>query len=153
MALVAALLIVGTILILIEFILPGMIAGILGCVCLIVAIVIGYTRFGATTGNLILIGVVFGLLVTAVLWLRYFPHSRAGRLFVSEGRVGSAGYDFQNLVDQSGETQSPLAPSGVAVIGGRRCDVVSEGGFVEAGTPVKVVLVEGNRIVVRPVSS
>lgn len=151
MALVAALLLVGTILILIEFILPGMIAGILGFICLVVAIVLGYVKFGLATGNVILIGVIVGLLTTAVLWLRYFPHSRAGQLFVSKGQVGNAGFDYQELLNQSGKTQSALGPSGVAVFNGRRCDVVSEGSFIEAATPVKVVLVEGNRVVVRAV--
>jgi membrane-bound serine protease (ClpP class) len=38
------------------------------------------------------------------------------------------------------------------VVGGERVDVVSEGGFVETGQVVEVVRVDGNRVVVRPLS-
>ena len=43
-----------------------------------------------------------------------------------------------------------LRPSGTALIDGERLDVVSEGDFVEPGQKVRVVKVEGLRIVVRP---
>ncbi|MGB4213854.1 MAG: NfeD family protein [Dethiobacteria bacterium] len=44
---------------------------------------------------------------------------------------------------------TPLRPAGSARIGERRIDVVSEGEFIAAGVPVKVVLVEGSRVVVQ----
>jgi membrane-bound serine protease (ClpP class) len=44
-----------------------------------------------------------------------------------------------------------LRPSGTANINGQRVDVVTEGGLIERGTAVKVVAVEGSRIVVRAV--
>lgn len=44
-----------------------------------------------------------------------------------------------------------LRPSGTAVINGKRVDVVSEGAFIEAGQVIKVVAVEGLRVVVRAV--
>jgi membrane-bound serine protease (ClpP class) len=47
--------------------------------------------------------------------------------------------------------RSDLRPSGVADIGGRRVDVVSDGDFIAAGHPVEVVLDEGYRRVVRRV--
>jgi membrane-bound serine protease (ClpP class) len=42
-----------------------------------------------------------------------------------------------------------LHPSGTAQFGEERVDVVSEGGFVPAGTRVQVVQAEGYRHVVR----
>lgn len=48
-----------------------------------------------------------------------------------------------------GTAASPLRPAGIADIQGERVDVVSDGEFVEAGEPITVVRVEGNRIVVR----
>ena len=55
------------------------------------------------------------------------------------------------LLDAAGRTLTPLRPGGVAQIAGRRVDVVTRGEFVEAGTAVKVIEVEGNRVVVRAV--
>jgi membrane-bound serine protease (ClpP class) len=44
-----------------------------------------------------------------------------------------------------------LRPSGAAVINDKRVDVVTEGPFIDRGTPVRVVAVEGMRVVVRSV--
>ena len=48
-----------------------------------------------------------------------------------------------------GEAVSPLRPAGKIVLEGRQLDAIAEGEFVEEGREIKVVLVEGNRIVVR----
>ena len=55
------------------------------------------------------------------------------------------------LVGKEGVAQSFLRPAGVALIDGRRVDVVTEGGMVHASARVRVVAVEGNRVVVRRV--
>ena len=53
------------------------------------------------------------------------------------------------LAGQSGQSLSPLRPAGVALIGGQRVDVVTNGEFIEPETEVEVVAVEGSRVVVR----
>jgi membrane-bound ClpP family serine protease len=45
--------------------------------------------------------------------------------------------------------QAARRPAGVADIEGSRVDVVSDGGFIEAGAAIEVTRVEGNRVVVR----
>jgi membrane-bound serine protease (ClpP class) len=50
---------------------------------------------------------------------------------------------------RTGTALSPLRPAGIADIDGARVDVVSDGDFIEAGTPILVTRVDGNRIVVR----
>jgi membrane-bound serine protease (ClpP class) len=57
--------------------------------------------------------------------------------------------DRPELLNGIGTAVTQLRPSGVATINGQRVDVVTEGGLIERGTPVKVVAVEGSRIVVR----
>ncbi|MEI6033821.1 MAG: NfeD family protein [Verrucomicrobiae bacterium] len=47
-----------------------------------------------------------------------------------------------------GTAQTTLRPSGKALFGGCLADVVAEGEFLEAGTPVKILSVSGSRIVV-----
>jgi membrane-bound serine protease (ClpP class) len=49
-----------------------------------------------------------------------------------------------------GVAKTMLRPSGKAEFGARLVDVVSRGDFIEAGVPVRVVLVEGARVVVEP---
>ncbi len=50
-----------------------------------------------------------------------------------------------------GEAITLLRPAGTARFGGQRIDVVSDGGFVPPGTRVRVLRVEGIRVVVAPV--
>ncbi|QKS73208.1 nodulation protein NfeD [Paenalkalicoccus suaedae] len=53
------------------------------------------------------------------------------------------------LVGLTGQTLTVLRPSGTALIGDERLDVVSEGGYIEQGKKVKVISAVGSRIVVR----
>jgi membrane-bound serine protease (ClpP class) len=153
MELVLTLLLVGAALLIAESVLPGMIAGIAGCCCLIFGVIEGYLKFGARTGNLILLGVLAGLAVGFWLWLKYFPDSRLAKLFISNQAVGDIGTERPELLEQTGTALTPLRPAGTAMIDGKRVDVVTEGQMIERGTPVRVVAVEGLRVVVRELNA
>jgi membrane-bound serine protease (ClpP class) len=146
---VAALLVIGTVLVLLETVLPGMIAGVVGFGCLIGGVVMAYANFGPGTGNLVLFGVVAGLTLLGVLWVRFFPTSRVGQMFVTQRTVGNLGVEKPELLEQTGTALTNLRPSGTALIGGKRVDVVTEGPMIERGTALRVVAVEGLRVVVR----
>ena len=150
MATIILLLIVGAVLIFLETILPGLVAGITGFGCLVAAVIVGY-REDLVTGNIVL-GIVFvGLVAGTWAWLKFFPESRVARRFVSNQAVGDLGVEKPDLLNGSGTALSQLRPSGTARINGQRVDVVTEGGLIEQGVAVKVVAIEGSRIVVREV--
>lgn len=149
MALIIALLVLGAVLLFLETLLPGLVAGILGFLCLVAAVVLGYQNYGYQTGTLLLAGVIAGLLAGVWAWLKFFPESRVARKFISDQTVGELGVDRPDLLNAVGEALTPLRPSGTARINGQRVDVVAEAGLIERGTPVKVVAVEGARVVVR----
>jgi membrane-bound ClpP family serine protease len=148
---VLTLVLVGAALLLLETILPGLIAGFLGLCCLIGGIAVGYSSFGVRVGNLILLGVGFGLLVGTLVWIKYFPESRVAKVFISRRIVGDLNVDKPELLDQTGIAQTNLRPSGAAIINGKRVDVVTEGSMIERGATIRVVAVEGMRVVVRAV--
>ena len=50
-----------------------------------------------------------------------------------------------------GKAETLLRPAGRAVFAGRSFDVVSDGAFVEPGQQVKVIDIQGNRIMVAPI--
>jgi len=58
---------------------------------------------------------------------------------------------LRQLVGQEGMTLTTLRPGGAAMIGELRVDVVTQGKFVEPNTAVKVIQVEGSRVVVEPI--
>jgi membrane-bound ClpP family serine protease len=150
MAVIVALLIVGGLLLFLETLLPGLIAGTIGLACLIGAVTLGYRDFGYQTGSLLLGGVLVGLGIGTWCWLKFFPDSRLAAKFISQGAVGELGTDKPELLHATGVALSQLRPSGIAQINGQRVDVVTEGGLIDRGTRVRVVTVEGARVVVRP---
>ncbi len=151
MTVLLILLVIGAALLFVETLLPGGIAGVAGTLCLLAAIWVGYREFGQPGGTIVLIAVFSGWLVGVWAWLRYFPDSRVARPFISRSAVGELGGAQPELLHATGIAASQLRPSGVALIAGQRIDVVTEGSLIDKDTPVRVVLVEGSRIVVRAV--
>ena len=149
MELVVILLIAGVVLLLLETILPGLIAGIVGFGCLTAGVVLGYAQFGLYTGNLILVLVLTGLVFGFACWIKFFPNSSAARLLVSQSTSGDIKTEQPELLNQTGVAYTQLRPSGTALINGKRVDVVTEGALIRRGTPVRVVAIEGLRVVVR----
>ena len=153
MATLLALLLAGLVLLALESVLPGLVAGIAGVICLIAGVVVAYRDFGFAGGNLTLAAVTALLVLGFFVWLRFFPRSRLGRRFVSDRAIGGLGNERPDLVGQVGTALTNLRPSGTATIDGRRVDVVTEGGMVARGSTVRVVAVEGLRVVVRTIDA
>jgi membrane-bound serine protease (ClpP class) len=74
------------------------------------------------------------------------------RFILGDTQRNEEGYvapkDQRELVGKAGLALTPLRPSGVVKVEGKRIDAVSVGGFIEAGTSIVVVQVEGTRVVV-----
>jgi membrane-bound serine protease (ClpP class) len=76
------------------------------------------------------------------------------RLVLQTGLAALAGYagapkGDRRWLGRRGTAVSPLRPAGIADLEGERVDVVSQGEYIDAGAPIEVVGVEGNRVVVR----
>lgn len=152
MGIIALLIVIGLVLLFLETILPGLIAGALGLLSLGAAVVYGYMEFGARTGNTALAIVLLLLGIGTVLWIKFFPDSAVAKVFVSNRQIGGINAEKPELLGQTGVTVTALRPAGTSMINGKRIGVVAaDGTFVEKGTDVKVVEIEGLRVVVRPV--
>lgn len=134
-----------------ETFLPGLVTGVLGCICWVAAVILSYRDFGLHTGNLVLGAVLAGLVIGVLCWLKFFPESRMAGLFISRHTVGESGVVKLELLHHTGVAITQLRPSGTAFINGKRTDVVTEGALIEQGASIKVVAVEGMRVVVREV--
>ena len=69
-----------------------------------------------------------------------------------EGYVSSSRETDGEWLGKEGRTISELRPAGIVEVDGERLDVVTDGDFVAARQPVKIIEARGNRIVVRPLS-
>lgn len=134
-----------------ETLLPGMISGIIGFLCLVGAVILGYHEFDLRTGNFVLGGVVIGLALGVFGWLKFFPESRFAGRFISKSATGELGVAKPALLHCTGVAITQLRPSGTAIFSGQRVDVVTEGGLIDRGASVRVMEVEGARVVVREV--
>jgi membrane-bound ClpP family serine protease len=67
------------------------------------------------------------------------------------GFIGTENLD--SLLGKEGTALTVLRPAGVAEIEGTRVDVVSQSEFLPKGTKIKVVKVEGRRVVVADIES
>jgi membrane-bound serine protease (ClpP class) len=67
------------------------------------------------------------------------------------GGYASTPESDRGRLGQRGIADSALRPAGIARFDHERVDVVTEGEFLEPGTAVEVIRIEGNRIVVRSV--
>ena len=153
--LILSLVCVGLILILVEVFIPGMIVGIAGFTALVAATILCYVNYGPDAGNKLLIGeLVLGVIFVA-WWLKYLPRTRLARLWTLDATVQGGSQDVpatpvaSSLVHRQGQALTQLRPSGIASIDGERVDVITAGELVDAGEPVTVVKVEGNRVVVQ----
>lgn len=151
MALIVVLICAGLLLLFLESLLPGMIAGMVGFFCLVGSVAYAYIEMGTRTGNFVLVAVLGLVVLALVLWIKFFPESAVARMFVSHRQIGTVHAEKPELLDQIGVTQTILRPAGSALINGRKVDVVTEGGFIEKGKPIKVIAIEGLRVVVREV--
>ena len=104
-------LIIGLVLMAIELVIPGGIAGL-----------IGYCLF---------------------MW----------GVFIGLGGTDIAGYVsndvLKDLAGKEGIAHTTLRPAGIAKIDGNLVDVVTEGDFIDAGSPIVVLRVVGGRNIVR----
>lgn len=143
----------GILCIIIEMLLPtiGLLAGV-GVAAMLYSVVL------ALGGNMAAVSVLVISLMAAIaifaLLVNQLPSSRLWKKFVLKDQSTSKrGYisavEESYLVGQQGTVLTELRPSGSALIDGHSVDVVSEGAFIQKGEKIKVVSVNGSRVVVR----
>ncbi|WP_093060792.1 nodulation protein NfeD [Psychrobacillus sp. OK028] len=145
--------IIGILLIIAEFFLPGGISGILGAAAIIVSIVLA----GGDIEQMI-IAVIIALsvaIVGMVIIMKFFGKGLRvlNKVILSDATTTEKGYvSNKNRVELVGKlavTMTPLRPSGTIRIDNERIDAVSDGSFIGKDKQVKIIKVEGSRIVVR----
>lgn len=145
----------GILLVIFELHVPGVgLFGLAGVVSILASI------FLTLGGDLTALNILAGSLVLAVilflLILKYLPSSGLWhKLILKDAETTKDGFvsgqDYNHYLGKEGVVVSILRPAGTIEIEGIHLDVISEGQYVEAGTWVKVVNINGTRIVVQPI--
>ncbi|MDR5657978.1 NfeD family protein [Serpentinicella sp. ANB-PHB4] len=148
--------VVGLILLGIEAIAPGFgIPGVGGITAIVISIILASS---STTTAVISLIVAFTLsIVTFIILLKYGPKNiYFNKIILNENLDKEKGYssssDQKILLNKTGIVVKTLRPSGKVEIDNELIDVVAEEGFVDIDSEVKVVKVEGSKIVVRKIN-
>ncbi|WMJ79304.1 NfeD family protein [Clostridium sp. MB40-C1] len=147
--------VIGFLLMIIEMFHPGFgFPGAIGGILLIVGVVFSARTVVQALIMLIIILAVLGITLTVVL--KSFSKGRLSKTLVLEDiQKKERGYicveDLNFFLNKEGLTTTVLRPSGTADFNGIRLDVISEGGFIQKEKKVKIIHVEGRRIVVKEI--
>ncbi|WP_307255953.1 NfeD family protein [Oikeobacillus pervagus] len=147
--------ILGIILIVVEFFVPGGIVGILGAVSIISSIVIAGESVKWMGISLL---IAFGIASLAMIIMVKVLGKRMKffkKIILTDSTTTEKGYvsniNRGDLLGKIAVTITPLRPSGTVLANDERIDAVSEGGYIEKDRQVKIIKVVGSRIVVREI--
>ena len=158
---VGLLLVIGELFIFTGTIIPGLLGALMVVGSLVWAMVDRYPGDALLPSTemlarpLINLGLaVLGGLAAAYLLAKWLPKTALyGRLVLAtaSGAQAASRTPVMNArlpIGTVGVTHTMLRPSGKAEFGGLQCDVVSDGDLIDAGMKVRVIAVEGARVVV-----
>ncbi len=157
-----ALLVLGLVVTVVEIFLPsGGLLSLVAVACFVGCLYCAYKVSGTALGVIAVVQVICIPTIIAV-GFKILPKTSFGKQLILSRRAeqadGSSNRTQQTattheerwntLMDREGVAVTPLRPSGTAEINDRRVSVVTEGSHIRSGTRVRVVKVEGNRVVV-----
>lgn len=147
------LLILGFVLVGIELTAPGIsFPGIAGAICLVISVFLTADTIVEgvimTIAILAILGVMLGIMVWLLAkgkWVR--PIILTNELNKTEGYISSSDLDY--LLGKEGVASTDLRPSGVGSFEGVNFDIISEGQYIEKGTPIVIYKVQGSKLIVK----
>jgi membrane-bound serine protease (ClpP class) len=146
-----ALMLIGVLLLVIEAFIPGF--GVFGAGGILA---VGASIFLAVPSRQLAVTYLMCMALASIVALfgivRGISRRGLGKALTLEH--DSKGYvparaDLSGLLAQEGEALTVLRPAGMARFGDRKVDVVTEGEYLPAGTLIKVMRVDGTRVIVR----
>ncbi len=151
----------GVAMLLVEiFVIPGFgIVGTVGIIAIVASLYLSLVgRFMPVTdfmsgGKVLAIAFISSFVIILVA-LRFLPKfTPFQKLVLSTTEAEGEGYrsspaEYGSLLGKEGVALTLLRPAGTAIIEGEKVSVVTEGDFIEKDSPIRVLKVEGYRIVV-----
>ena len=148
-------LVFGLILVVIEMFHPGFgVMGISGTVLLIVGVIL---TAKSITEAFFMMSII--LLILGVVLIFVFHSATKGKLskklILKEAQKKETGYigteDLDYFLDKEGVAYTVLRPAGTADLDGVKMDVVTQGEYIDKGARIKIIKVQGRRIVVEKI--
>jgi len=151
------------------FVLPGFgLAGFAGMALIVAGMILAMQNFvlpnpslpwqqGILIDNVIrVLGAYLSAMILGLLFIRFvmprIPSNREGPYLTASLKDAHADVPETRMarVGEHGVALTLLRPSGKAEFGGRMLDVITDGEYVAQATPIVIVAIHGNRIIVSP---
>ena len=143
---------IGIALMAVELVVPGGILGLIGYCAFLWGVFVALGE--GTVALYAVLGLTALLIVLIIVFFNHFEKTWIGKLFtLGQRSTTKAGYVsndvLEDLAGKEGVAHTTLRPAGIAKIDGNLVDVVTEGDFINAGSPIVVLRVVGGRNIVR----
>lgn len=152
--------VIGVGLLVVEAFMPGFgLPGISGVILQVASVALTWVEHGpvAALGATLILLSVDAIAISLALHSATKGKLSKSKLILRDTESNEAGYrsneDMEVFLGKEGTTITVLRPTGMAEFDGVRLNVVSEGEFVQNGVKVRIVDVEGSRILVRTVEA
>jgi membrane-bound serine protease (ClpP class) len=128
--------------------------GVSGIILLLIAIIYAFLHYSTT----IALSILFTSIIIVIAFFIWFFKKGINRGFALKEREniqnGFLPYkeNYQQFTDKTGIAHSPLRPAGTVMIDDVKLSAVSQGDYIEAGEKIRVIKVEGNKLIVRKIS-
>ncbi|HMP80590.1 MAG TPA: NfeD family protein, partial [Pirellulaceae bacterium] len=151
------LLVLGILVVLLEFIVPsGGVLGVTAATLLGAGVVVAFMH-SLTAGTIALVALAITLPSLFVAFVNIWPSTPLGKRILlgpqSKQDVlppEQIQTPYEKLVGRKGTAKTKMLPSGIVLIDGNPFDAVSDGFAIEAGDPVRVIDVRMNRLIIQP---
>ncbi|MCC3356673.1 NfeD family protein [Bacillus sp. REN16] len=148
--------VVGIVFVLLEFVLPGGIIGLIGLGAILTSFFLAGSSM-MVIGISLLVALVATIVVSIILVKVFGKRLHAfKKIILFDSTNTESGYvsnkNRKDLIGKQGIALTTLRPSGTVIINDERIDVVTQGNYIEKNTKVEVIKTEGSRIVVREVT-
>jgi membrane-bound ClpP family serine protease len=138
--------------VIVEFIVPS--AGVLAITALGI---FGFSLYWVFTHSTVGVGMTFVVAdlilipILVIIGARSLAASRATLRDTLDSRDGAVSQppEWSQAEGRDGVAVTMLRPAGSAMVDGKKYDVVTRGDFLDKGTPITVVAIDSNRIVVK----
>lgn len=146
--------VVGIVLLVVEFLMPGFgLPGIAGLLLLAASVAFTWMEHGAYAG---LGATVVVLALGSASVMFFFKSATKGRisrspLMLNDNLSIDEAADMHKYLHRIGVAQTALRPAGIVLIDEERVNVVSAGEYIGSGATVQVEEVEGSRVLVRKI--
>ncbi|WP_414049845.1 NfeD family protein [Macrococcus animalis] len=145
----------GIILIVLELFVVGAILGICGMGCIIASFLLigdNVAKMGVFVAICLIIAIVEWVILVKFLNKKIPIFSQVVLHDSTNKESGYTSHDDRSyLLNQTATTLTELRPSGIIIHNGQRIDAVSDGAFIKREKEVRIIEVEGTRVVVREI--